>query len=156
QNKDITALGACVRTGEIEVRAERDGRIQTVVKPTFDAWIEAWTPGDTLAAREVTGRQPHASWVQGGHPDAPQRPSIRFDHVARAVAEYAHDFEVECLAYDRYAFRRGFEPECAALGIDVEFVEHPQGGVKKGKPTEAMVDAAKAAGREPEGLWMPG
>src|SRR5690606_2956265 len=42
------------------------------------------------------------------------------------------------------------------LGISVEFVEHPQGGTKKGKPNEAMIEAAKAAEREPEGLWMPG
>lgn len=156
QNKDITALAAVVRTGEIEVEAVRDGSVQKVMKPTFDAWIEAWTPGDTMAAREITDRQPYSLWAKAGHIQAPKGQSIRYDHVAQAVAEYAHDFEVKCLAYDRYAFRRGFEPECAALGITVEFVEHPQGGTKKGKPNEAMIEAAKAADREPEGLWMPG
>jgi phage terminase large subunit-like protein len=40
--------------------------------------------------------------------------------------------------------------------LSLEFVEHPQGGTKKGKPTEAMIAAAKSEGREPEGLWMPG
>src|SRR5690606_6987942 len=85
----------------------------------------------------------------------PKGQSIRFDHVAQAVAEYAHNFDVKCLAYDRYAFKRGFEPECDALGITVEFVEHPQGGTKKGKPNEAMIAAAKQRNEEPEGLWMP-
>jgi phage terminase large subunit-like protein len=156
KNRDITALAAVVRTGEVEVDAERDGRIQKVVKPTFDVWIEAWTPGDTLDARALQDKQPYRQWVADGYMHAPKGQSIRFDHVAQAVAEYAHDYDVRCLAYDRYAFKRGFEPECEKLGLSVEFVEHPQGGVKKGKPTDAMIRAAESAGREPEGLWMPG
>lgn len=43
-----------------------------------------------------------------------------------------------------------------AIGLSLEFVEHPQGGLKKGKPSERMKEAAKAARREAEGLWMPG
>ncbi len=41
QNRDITALGAVVKTGEVEVEAIRDGIVQKVLKPTFDAWVEA-------------------------------------------------------------------------------------------------------------------
>lgn len=155
QSRDVTAMAAVVRTGEVEVEAERDGTVQTVRKPTYDAWIEAWTPGDTLDARALKDKLPYREWVADGFLSAPKGPSIRFDHVAQALAEYAHDFDVQCAAYDRYAFRSKFEPECQAIGIAVEFVEHPQGGTKKGKPTEAMVRAAAAAGREPEGLWMP-
>lgn len=156
QNKDITALGVVVRTGEIEVRAERDGKIQTVRKPTFDAWIEAWTPRDTMDARALRDKLPYRQWSDAGHIHAPLGQSVRYDHVAQAIAEYVHDFDVRCLAYDRYAFRRGLEPECAKLGLAVEFVEHPQGGTKKGEPTDAMRRVAEAAGRKPEGLWMPG
>jgi phage terminase large subunit-like protein len=156
QNKDITALACVVKTGEIEVEAIRDGKVQKVSKPTFDAWIEAWTPGDTIAARELKDKQPYQEWVKAGFLNAPKGLSIRYDHVAQAVAEYVHGYRVQCLAYDRYAFRRGFEPECAKLGISVEFVEHPQGGTKKGEPNQAMLDAAKAANRKAEGLWMPG
>lgn len=156
QNRDITALAAVVRTGDVEVVAERDGKVQKVRKPKFDAWVEAWTPGDTIDARELQDKAPYRKWVAAKHLHAPKGESIRFDHVAQAVAEYAHDYDLKCLAYDRYAFRRGFEPECDKLGLSVEFVEHPQGGTKKGKPTEAMILAAKQAGREPEGLWMPG
>jgi phage terminase large subunit-like protein len=156
QNRDITALAAVVKTGEVEVTSERNGQTQTVRKPTHDAWIEAWTPGDTLDTCSLRDKAPYRQWAEAGHIHAPKGESIRYDHVAQALAEYAHDFKVECVAYDRYAFRRGIEPECAALGIDIEFVEHPQGGTKKGKPNEAMVEAAKADDREPEGLWMPG
>lgn len=156
QNKDITALAAVVRTGDVEVRAERDGKMQVVTKPTYDAWIEAWTPGDTIDARAAADGAEYRLWADQGFLHAPKGTSIRYDHVAQALAEYAHDFDVQCVAYDRYAFRRGLEPECAALGLDLPFVEHPQGGTKKGKPTDGMIKAAKSADIEPEGLWMPG
>ena len=38
----------------------------------------------------------------------------------------------------------------------MEFVEHPQGGTKKGQPTEAMKKAAEDKKEKAEGLWMPG
>lgn len=156
QNRDITAMAAVVKTGEVAVTSERDGVVQTVMKPTFDAWCEAWTPGDTLDARAMRDRTPYRKWVEGGYLHAPKGDSIRYDHVAQAVAEYVHDYDAQMLAYDRYAFRRGFEPELNALGVEICCVEHPQGGTKKGKPTEAMIAGAKAAGTEAEGLWMPG
>jgi len=156
QNRDITALGAVVKTGLVEVEALRDGIIQKVQKPTYDAWIEAWTPGDTMIARAMEDKLPYTQWADKGFIQAPPGQSIRYDHVAQAVAEYSHDFDVQCLAYDRYAFKRGFEPECEKLGLSIEFVEHPQGGTKKGKPSEAAKRAAEAEGKEAEGLWMPG
>jgi phage terminase large subunit-like protein len=148
QNKDITALGFVVQSGTVEGGAHHG-------KPIFDAWVEAWTPGDTIDAREMRDRAPYRQWVNEGHLNAAKGQSISYRHVAQAIAEAANLFDVQCLAYDRYAFKRGLEPECAEIGIDVEFVEHPQGGTKKGKPNDAMVAAAKAAKREPEGLWMP-
>lgn len=148
QNKDITALGFVVRSGEVEDGPHRG-------KPTFDAWIEAWTPGDTIAARELRDQQPYQLWVKDKHLNAPKGQSISYRQVAQAIAEADHEFDIQCLAYDRYAFKRGLEPECDSLGLNVEFVEHPQGGTKKGKPTEAMKQAAGQTDREPEGLWMP-
>lgn len=145
QNRDITALGAVTRTGEIEVEVEKDGEKYTVIKPTFDAWIEAWTPGDTLAARELRDKLPYAVWAKHGHIHAPQGQSISFRHVAQTVAEYDGRFKVELVAYDRYAFKR-FEEETDDLGLSLTFAEHPQGGLKKGKPLA----------KDAEGLWMPG
>lgn len=144
QVKDMTALGYCVQSG-----ATDDG------KPIFDAWVEAWTPGDTLKQRALQDKQPYEEWVRAGHLNAPKGRSINYRHIAQAVAEANHDYDLQCLAYDRYAFSRMLEPEMQEIGLDIECVEHPQGGTKKGKPTEAMKEACKAAGREPEGLWMP-
>jgi phage terminase large subunit-like protein len=156
QNRDITAKATVVVTGEVEMTAERDGEVQTVTKPTYDAWIEAWTPADTAAARALRDKQPYPDWIAAGHLLAPKGQSIRFDHVAQALAEDAHNFDLQAVAYDRYAFSRGLEPECNKLGLSIEFVEHPQGGTKKGKPTDAMKEAAEADDRVAEGLWMPG
>lgn len=148
QNKDITAKGMVVQTGVVE-----DG--EHAGKPTYDGWIDAWTPGDTVQARELRDKLPYARWIREGHLQAPKGASISFRHVAQALAEDAHDFDLACVAYDRYAFKRGLEPECNELGLDIDFVEHPQGGTKKGKPSASMIEAAEAADREPEGLWMP-
>lgn len=134
QNRDITALGAIVRTG---TTAEN--------KPTFDAWIEAWTPGDTLQARELRDKLPYAVWKAEGHIHAPQGESISYRHVAQTLAEYDKRYSVRLVAYDRFAFRR-FEEDIDELGLVLPFAEHPQGGLKKGKPLEAGG----------EGLWMPG
>lgn len=147
-NKDLTALGFVVRSGTVE-NGEHKG------KPLFHAWVEAWTPGDTMAARATKDGLPYPQWVADGFLSAPRGDRINYRHVAQALAEADGEFDVQCVAYDRYAFARGLEPECEEIGLAVEFVEHPQGGTKKGKPNEAMKTAAKDAGREAEGLWMP-
>ena len=134
QNRDITALGAVVKTGTND-----EG------KPTFDAWVEAWTPGDTLTAREMRDRLPYALWAREGHIHAPSGESVSYRHVAQTLAEYGRDYDIQLVAYDRFAFKR-FEEEVDELGLSVPFAEHPQGGLKKGKPLEAGG----------EGLWMPG
>jgi phage terminase large subunit-like protein len=155
QNRDITAKASACITGAVDVEVMVAGKKQTVSKPTFDVWVECWTPGDTIKARALRDKQPYEEWLRGGFIHAPKGESIRFDHVAQALADDSHNFEIGAIAYDRYAFRR-FEEECNKLGLDLPFVEHPQGGTKKGKASEEMVRSAKDAGRDPEGLWMPG
>lgn len=52
---------------------------------------------------------------------------------------------MQLVAYDRFAFKR-FEEDIEELGLSLTFAEHPQGGLKKGKPLA----------KDTEGLWMPG
>lgn len=144
QNRDITAAAFVVETG----RNEHD-------KPMFDAWIEAWTPGDTIQAREMRDKLPYVTWRDAGFIHAPAGESVSYRHVVQTFAEYDADFDIQAVAYDRYAFKR-FEEDVAEVGLDVQFIEHPQGGLKKGKPTEAMKQAAEQEGKTAEGLWMPG
>jgi phage terminase large subunit-like protein len=144
QNRDITAKASVVKTG-----------INEQGKPTFDAWIEAWTPKDTMQARELRDKLPYSVWHREGHIHAPQGENISYLHVAQSLAEDVNNFNVRMCAYDRFAFRR-FEESVNELNISVEFVEHPQGGLKKGKPSESMKEHAKSEDKDPEGLWMPG
>src|SRR5690606_529167 len=108
-------------------------------------WVEAWTPGDTIHARELRDKLPYTVWAREGHLHAPPGESINYRHVAQTLAEYAERYIVELVAYDRFAFRR-FEEYVEELGLSLTFAEHPQGGLKKGKPLEPGG----------EGLWMPG
>lgn len=141
QNRDLTAKACVVKTGEVEVETE-EGQ---AVKPTFDAWIEAWTPGDTLTARELRDKLPYRAWADGGYLQAPPGQSISYLQVAQSLVEDTRAFNVMLCAYDRFAFRR-FEENAAQLGLQLTFVEHPQGGTKKGKALDGWE----------EGLWMPG
>jgi phage terminase large subunit-like protein len=155
QNRDITAKASAVVTGSVGVKVRVAGKTEIVAKPTLDVWVECWTPGDTIKARALRDKLPYEEWVAAGHLHAPKGSTIRFDHVAQALADDSTTFEIGAIAYDRYAFRR-FEEECHKLGLNLPFVEHPQGGTKKGKASEEMIRAAKDAGRDPEGLWFPG
>ena len=156
QVRDITALAAVVETGTVPVEVEVEGEKLVIEKPTFDAWIEAWTPGDTLDARQLQDKLPYRTWVNGGYLHAPQGQAINFRHVAQVVAEYDNRYDVQLVAYDCYAFRR-FDEEVNDIGLSVTFAEHPQGGCKKGKPLQAAVEAAEQSGQPaPEGMWMPG
>ncbi|WP_295802153.1 terminase TerL endonuclease subunit [uncultured Microbulbifer sp.] len=156
QNRDITAMAAVVHTGDVEVEAvDKSGKSVILKKPTFDAWIEAWTPGDTMAARAERDKIPYPLWHQGGHIHAPAGENISYRHVAQTMVEYDRDYRVRMVAYDRYAFRR-LEEDAQELGLNLPFVEHPQGGVKKGKPTAEMEAAAKQQNKQADGLWFPG
>ncbi|TBC38296.1 terminase large subunit [Rhizobium ruizarguesonis] len=151
--KDMAVVACVVPTGMVEVvRADSS----VAILPTYDAWIEAWTPGDTLAARTAADKQPYDLWVRDGFLNAPPGPRIRFDIIAARVAEINSTYNIKAIAYDNYAFAK-FKDELDAFGVEADTLPHPQGGKVRARPSEARVEAAKAAGEKaPLGLWMPG
>jgi phage terminase large subunit-like protein len=152
-SQDLTALAFVVPTGMVERKAE-DGT--TKLLPTFDAWVEAWTPGDTLQERALRDQAPYDVWVADGWLNAPEGKQIRLDFVAARLAEAAIEYRIREFAYDRYAYRK-LEDELDALGVDIRQVEHPQGGKRRAKVPDEDAEAARREGREvPQGLWMPG
>mgnify|MGYP000969529410 CR=1 FL=1 len=152
-SRDMTVLAAVVPTGFKEMERE-DGSLVSL--PTFDAWVEAWTPGDTLQARVLADKAPYDVWVRDGWLNAPPGQRIRYDFVAARVQQLDDRFEIQGIAYDRYAYDK-FREEVEALGIDVAHIAHPQGGKVRARPEPEKVEAAKAAGLPPpQGLWMPG
>lgn len=167
--RDLTVKACVVKTGSVQVPVrggmgdnggpplDDDGEPVMVTKPTFDAWIEAWTPGDTIRARAIRDKLPYEVWRDDGWLYAPAGQMIPYLHVAQSLVEDADEFDLKLVAYDRYAFRQ-FETEADQVGLTTEYVEHPQGGLKKGKVTEEMKRVARQADppRDAEGLWMPG
>jgi phage terminase large subunit-like protein len=151
--KDLTAAAFVVETGtKTIVRA--DGEAADL--PTFDLWIEAFTPRDTMDERSKVDHVPYRLWLEQGYINAPEGARIRYDHVAALFARLNTEHGIGVLAFDRYAFDK-FETELDDYGVDIKTVAHPQGGKKRAKPDDEKVRAAKDAGLEtPLGLWMPG
>lgn len=151
--QDLSALGYVVKTGMVE-RDNGDGK--TVMLPTYDAWVEAWTPGDTLAERALRDKAPYDVWVKQGWLNAPPGKHIRLDFIAARIAAASTEYRIRKLAYDRYAYRK-LADELDALGVEICQVAHPQGGKVRARPSEEEIEAAKREGKEaPLGLWMPG
>lgn len=158
---DFTALAMVTETGTRQVlRDEADGG-GMVELPTFDAWVETWTPADTLHARALRDKAPYELWHRSGWLHAPKGEIIRLDFVAARVAVIAAHYNIETLAFDRYAYR-DFEAELEDLGITIAALEHPQGGKRRGRAPLHEVEAARVEGMDhnahdfPQGLWMPG
>lgn len=151
--QDLTAVASVVQTGMVDI-AGSDGSVVSL--PTFDAWVDVWTPLDTLDARALRDKAPYDVWVREGHLRAEPGKTIRLDFVAARIGEINSIYRIRWLAYDRYAYTK-LADEFDEQGLRLNQVEHPQGGKKRAKPPEEWVADAKRAGREaPQGLWMPG
>ncbi len=158
--KDLTAAAFIVETGT--KRIKRDDGTETEL-PTYDAWIEAWSPRDTMDARTKIDHVPYRLWAENCHPGTswpylhtPEGQRVRYDHVAAHFARVDAEHGIRVLAFDRYAFDK-FHDELDAYGVEIRTVAHPQGGKRRARPSPEDIEAAKAAGEEtPLGLWMPG
>ncbi len=151
-SQDLTAAAFVVETGVKEV--ERDGK--TVALPTFDAWVEAWTPADTMTERALRDQAPYHEWVRAGWLHSVPGKIIRLGFLAARLAEINREYQIRLVAYDRYSYRK-LEEEMDDIGLTLPQAEHPQGGVRRAKPTQDQIDEAKLQGDDPPlGLWMPG
>jgi len=152
-SQDLTALAVVQPTGMVDVVRD-DGTIARL--PTFDAWVEAWTPRDTMTERALRDQQPYDVWAEQGHLRAEAGKTIRLDFVAARIGEIASEYRVRALAYDRYSYRK-LEDELDAQGLTLPQIEHPQGGRRRAKVTDEQLLDAKRSGKPPvDGLWMPG
>lgn len=152
-HKDMTCVAYVVPTGTKEMLRD-DG--SAIMLPTFDAWVDSFTPADTLKARAAKDKAPYLQWVADKHLQAIPGERIRYDYVAHRVAQVDKKFDIKAVAYDNYAYAE-FREEIEALGLELIHVRHPQGGLRRAAPDEALKRAAEAEGREePGGLWMPG
>lgn len=165
--KDLTAAAFCVETGTKTV-TKTDGTEAQL--PTYDLWVEAFTPGGTMDERSKVDHVPYRVWAESFHRNAAGEDTdqpylraidgnrIRFDHVVAHIAKMGsvHQMDIRMLGYDNYAYGE-FQDEIDSYGLDLKTVMHPQGGKRRSKPSEEAVAAAKAADLPPPlGHWMPG
>lgn len=153
RHQDLTCVAYVTPTGHKEM-TRPDGT--TFPASTFDAWVDSFTPADTLKERADRDKAPYLEWVKDGYIQAIPGERIRYDYVAYSVAQADKRFDIKAVAYDNYAYAE-FKEACGALGLELIHRDHPQGGLRRNKPDEALVEQAKAEGLpEPGGLWMPG
>lgn len=156
--QDLTALAAVVETGVTRVE-NPDGTFSTA--PTYDAWVEGWTPLDTIRERSARDRAPYDVWHKQGFLNASVGKLIREDDVAAYLAGLQQFFTIKQLAYDQYSFAR-FAEKLDEAGVIVPLIQHPQGGQRKSQPPPEEIEEAKRQGLKPgdkawpQGLWMPG
>ena len=140
--QDLTAIAVVVRDGFTTITRKNPdtGKTEKKSLPKFAAWVLVFTPEDTLAERARRDKRPYPVWVEQGFLTALPGKMIRLDFVAAAIQHECAEVAVESLAYDRYSYAK-LEAELDELGVEVEQVEHPQGGIRRAKES---------------GLWMPG
>lgn len=153
RHQDLTCVAYVVPTGHKEMERPDGSKF---LAPTFDAWVDSFTPADTLRERADRDKAPYLEWVKDGYIQAIPGERIRYDYVAYSVAQADKKYEIKAVAYDNYAYKE-FMEACGGLGLELIHRDHPQGGLRRNKPDEALVEQAKAEGLpEPGGLWMPG
>lgn len=117
------------------------------------AWVEYFTPSETAAEREKKDRVPYVKWIQEGLVHGVSGKVVRKEHLAARVAEVSGLFDVTWAAYDRYA-HKALADEMVELGVNVPWIEHPQ-GFRRGGHLPHPKFRAKDGGKLDNPLWMP-
>jgi phage terminase large subunit-like protein len=165
--RDLTAMAGVVETGTVEItRVDETGEEVTTTSPTYDAWVEAWTPGGTIKERELEDKAPYSLWVEQKHLFQSDGDQVSLAQVVSRVRHWDEVFKLRGLAYDRYAFDQ-FKEVLEQQNVEVPAFSHPQGGIKKAYiPDEEelkgrYVQVAGTDGqnvkveRDRPALWMP-
>lgn len=90
------------------------------------AWVEFWTPGDTLLERARKDRVPYDVWKKEGHVNAPKGRAVNYNVVAVRLGEIVAEYDLQGVAFDQYRIKY-FEEAMAEEGVSVELVPHGQG-----------------------------
>ncbi|MGF6986535.1 phage terminase large subunit-like protein [Paraburkholderia atlantica] len=108
--RDLTALAGA--------RRNDDGSV--------DAFVEFWTPEDTMQERARHDRVPYDAWVRKGYLFATPGKVIKYGYAVRRLAEHLDVMQFEGIAYDSYRIRY-FEEELEAAAVNVNMIPHAQG-----------------------------
>lgn len=105
---------------------------------SVDAFVEFWTPADTLRDRAQHDRVPYEAWVKAGFLHASKGRAVDYGDVVRRLAALDAELAIGGLAFDPYRIKY-FERDLDDESLSIKLVPHGQGFFR----------AAES------GLWMP-
>ncbi|WP_244206507.1 terminase large subunit [Caballeronia pedi] len=120
--RDLTAFAAACK--------QDDGSV--------DAFVEFWTPGDTLAERARLDNVPYTVWSKAGFMHAREGSIVRYRDVVQRFVELHEQLNIARIAFDTYRMK-DFEQALEEARLVLKLVPHGQGFTR----------AAES------GLWMP-
>jgi phage terminase large subunit-like protein len=120
--RDLTALA-------IAARNEDD---------TVDAFVEFWTPAETMRERGNLDRVAYEAWCDAGYVHAAPGRGIDYANVVRRLAVLDGEMEIDGIAFDAYRIH-DFERKLDEEGMVLNLVPHGQGFHRASE----------------SGLWMP-
>lgn len=116
----------------------------------LSAWIEYFTPEETADDRQKRDRVPYVRWIKDGLIHGVPGKIVRKEYMAARIAEITGQYDVSWAAYDRYRHKE-LAMEMAEAGVDVNWIEHPQGFRRGGQLDIVGPDGKKLDNP----LWMP-
>ncbi|BAO90696.1 terminase large subunit [Caballeronia cordobensis] len=105
---------------------------------SVDAFVEFWTPADTMRDRAQHDRVPYDAWVKANFLHASKGRAVDYGDVVRRLAALDAELAIGGLAFDPYRIKY-FERDLDAESLSIKLVPHGQGFFR----------AAES------GLWMP-
>jgi len=130
--------------GALDLSGRRDLTAYAEVFPnadgTMDAFLEFWTPKDTLKEREDEDRVPYIAWARDGHLHAVPGKVIDYAHVVKRLGERSAEVEILEVAYDRWRIEN-LKADLDEQGIVLNLVECGQ-GFKDMSPAVEVVEEA--------------
>lgn len=114
--------------------------------PKFAAFVQGYSPADTLLARAEKDGAPYDLWAEAGFITATPGKKTRLDFIARDLMDDAAAFDLDFVAYDNFLIA-DFEAVLSDMGGDLPMLDHPQGWNKRKRETPDGQEIT---------LWMPG
>ena len=114
--------------------------------PKFAAFVQGYTPEETIRARAEKDGAPYDLWAEAGFITATPGKKTRLDFIAADLLSDAERFDFDFVAYDAYLIA-DFQGVLDDMGASLSMLDHPQGWNKRKRETDD--------GEEIQ-LWMPG
>jgi phage terminase large subunit-like protein len=108
--RDLTALAVACRQDDNSV----------------DAFVEFWTPADTMQERAMHDRVPYPAWAEADFMHAAAGRAIDYGEVVERLGALAAAMTFSGIAFDPYRIKY-FERDLDGAGLDMNLVPHGQG-----------------------------